>query len=197
MEAINLYRFQLPPVRGGCAADFDTLLCVACASREQRPLALLRPEPGRMCLRCGLDGPRAHTLTVPEFLDGLVVAVEAARAQLAGQPEWIEELDDAYDWALQFDGQIITDGHIVLIPSDGTPGLIYSVNGACQCESYQHRANPRHDRACKHRVRAKLVKRAILAQAELLSVAAAALSQAELDARYAESLREVNELFPS
>jgi predicted RNA-binding protein YlxR (DUF448 family) len=176
-------------------------LCVACASREARPARHCGPQvghPHNACESCrlGAAGP-IQTLTVAQILDDLVAVVDRSRIALVARPEWREELDEAFDWLLRFEGQIVTDGHVVLLPSESEPGRSYSVNGACQCGAYAHRANERHDRACKHRVRAKLIKRALAYRAELLAAEAAALAQRLAEARYQRSLREINELFPS
>lgn len=191
---VTRYTVQLEPDRPrGIVA-----LCPACVSQERRPHAEL---PGRapaalICERCGFDGARARSVTTTAILDDLIHAVDAARAQLAGRPEWLADLDDAYNWLLEFDGCLLTDGHNVLIPSDETPELYYSVNGVCQCGAYLHRANARRDKVCKHRVRARLVTRALerssarqsaeaRSLADRLARARAALAQAEVDELYA------------
>lgn len=173
-------------------------LCVACASRERRPhqrTATIRPHV--ICAGCGFDDAKAEAFTVAQILDDLVAVVDRSRQLLANRPEWLDELNEAYDWLLRFEGQIITDGHNVLLPSDRDPHVSYSVNGACQCGAHAHRSNARGDKACKHRVRAKLIKRALEARAEIQRQAAAALRQRLAEARYQRSLTEVDELYPA
>jgi hypothetical protein len=165
MELISTYRITIPAqTPRGQAVRLDQVLCAGCASRETLPLSLVRPEPQRQCVRCGFDAYTARALRVADILDQLVDVVELARLQVADQLGWMDDLNDAYDWLLQYDGEIVTDGHIVLLPSESQPGIIYSVNGQCQCGSFAWRATARKDRACKHRVRAKLIKLALAAR---------------------------------
>lgn len=198
LPIIMCYSVELEPGHAELVA-----YCLVCARRETRPHALHRAGMDRaawlpVCEGCGLGatGP-IQTLTVAQILDDLVTVVDRSRTLLRDQPDWIDDLDDAYDWLLAYDGELVTDGHVVLLPSDSEPGKLYSVNGACQCGAYHHRSGGRRDRACKHRVRAKLIKRALEARAQQIAADAESLRRRLIEARYERSLAEINELFPS
>jgi hypothetical protein len=206
---VSVYRIAL-----GRSAGIDTVLCIGCASREPRLLGQVQAAPERYCVRCGLQGRDARAVHAGSLPD-LATALAAARVQVANQPQWLTDCNDAGAWLEAHPNPLITDGHVVLIPSESQPTVFYSVNGTCQCAAHSFRATSRKDRACKHRVRARLLIRALAAgdeptQAptyrtlrsstqELITPTAQldlARSAAELEARYQQSLAEVNELFP-
>lgn len=101
------------------------------------------------------------TLTVSRasIFDALCAAVDEARIKSAGNAPWLNAIDAAWGYLLEVDAYEVVDAytpHAALrIPSQSTPDLIYTANGACQCRAFEVH-NP-----CWHRAASRLVRNAM------------------------------------
>lgn len=95
-------------------------------------------------------------LIIADILDQLVVAIEVARINAAGNARWLNALEVGYNWLVQQD--TITydaDTHELTVPSASSEGRTYRSNGACQCQAFESH------QACWHRAACRLVRRAL------------------------------------
>lgn len=77
--------------------------------------------------------------------------VKSAKEAAAGQPRWTKAIERAAAELLD-NPYIERDGdHLLLVSS--TSGKVYSANGICQCQAFQH------GKPCWHRAAGRLIQR--------------------------------------
>jgi hypothetical protein len=143
------------------------------------------------------------TVPTAAILDSLCDVVDQARVSEQLTPSWRTALDAAYDWLLQQDTiEYSNTDHALRVESATEPGKFYVANGACQCESYVKAQQGKGQGVCWHRAAARLVRRALAANAEYqrataLRIAASIAAQRKRvsDERWAETDQLVSELY--
>lgn len=104
-------------------------------------------------------------ITISDLMAYLPDVVDAARAKVVPGSRWDNAIVAAYDRLLQSDQVIMVDDHTLLSPSQDTPGLYYSANGACQCKAAELH------QPCRHRAEARLIVRCLEAKTQPAPVA--------------------------
>lgn len=125
----------------------------------------------------------------------LTQVVDQAMQDAADHPRWLNAINRAVVELLSNPYLHRQDDHLLIASSSSTN--IYSANGVCQCEAFQH------SKPCWHRAAARLVRRHDEVQAYRQQISRAAervITAIEPDAsraRWALAQAEIDELFPA
>jgi len=104
------------------------------------------------------DAADVVRLVIAEITADIDAVYDAACITVTDK-RWSAAIDKAWSW-LHNQRTVLyrASDHTLYVPSATAPGLIYTANGACQCQAYAA-----HN-ACWHRAAARLVRRALEAQ---------------------------------